>query len=208
MSDKMVIPRTKEEIDKLEFRDIRMRVGIHERTWVKNVVAIGLSAGFIEPLESTGVALICAGIWKLGDPVKTGFFSDIDATIFNTQMKNFFEDSIDFVNMHYWNTQRGGKFWNWVKDTRIISPRQQRFEHDMVADKEKLSVGSQGFVFSGTNWICWLIQMGLPLNKKTNLTLDQITKLISSHAATELNKANTSISHVEYIEILRQRINP
>ena len=32
-----------------------MRVGIHKRLWVKNVVAIGLSAGFIEPLESNGL---------------------------------------------------------------------------------------------------------------------------------------------------------
>ncbi|BCU96413.1 MAG: hypothetical protein CM15mV12_1740 [uncultured marine virus] len=32
-----------------------MRVGIHKRLWVKNVVAIGLSAGFIEPLEANGL---------------------------------------------------------------------------------------------------------------------------------------------------------
>ena len=39
----------------LEFKKIKMRVGIHNRLWVKNVVAIGLSAGFIEPLESNGL---------------------------------------------------------------------------------------------------------------------------------------------------------
>ena len=55
MSDKMVIPRTAEEIKSLKFKEITMRVGIHKRTFVKNVVAIGLSAGFIEPLESNGL---------------------------------------------------------------------------------------------------------------------------------------------------------
>jgi tryptophan halogenase len=39
----------------LEFKNIKMRVGLHKRLWVKNVVAIGLSAGFIEPLESNGL---------------------------------------------------------------------------------------------------------------------------------------------------------
>ena len=39
----------------LEFKKIKMRVGIHNRIWVKNVCAIGLSAGFIEPLESNGI---------------------------------------------------------------------------------------------------------------------------------------------------------
>jgi tryptophan halogenase len=176
--------------------------------WHGNVVSIGLSAGFIEPLESTGVALIITGLEQMIFRLGIDYYTDQDVEIYNHTMIGYFEDCIDFVGMHYSKVDKDSKFWNWVKDTRIISPRQQRFEHDMVADKEKLSVGSQGFVFSGTNWICWLIQMVLPLNKKTNLTLDQITKLISSHAATELNKANTSISHVEYIEILRQRINP
>ncbi len=39
----------------LEFKKIKMKVGIHKRLWVKNVIAIGLSAGFIEPLESNGL---------------------------------------------------------------------------------------------------------------------------------------------------------
>lgn len=42
MSNKMTIPRTKDQVDSLTFKDIQMRVGIHERTFVKNVVAIGL----------------------------------------------------------------------------------------------------------------------------------------------------------------------
>ena len=41
--------------DELEFKKIKMRIGIHERLWEKNVVAIGLSSGFIEPLESNGL---------------------------------------------------------------------------------------------------------------------------------------------------------
>jgi hypothetical protein len=69
-----------------------------------------------------------------------------------------------------------------------------------------VSLGSQGFVFSGTNWVCWLIQMGFPLSRKTNLTNDQLEALISAHARTELNKADTAVPHVEYLEILRKQI--
>ena len=41
--------------DQLDFKKIKMKVGIHKRLWVKNVCAIGLAAGFIEPLESNGL---------------------------------------------------------------------------------------------------------------------------------------------------------
>ena len=47
MSDKVVIPRSREEVDSLVYRDIQMRVGMHKESFYKNVVGIGLAAGFI-----------------------------------------------------------------------------------------------------------------------------------------------------------------
>jgi tryptophan halogenase len=178
----------------------------NKNMWHGNVVSIGLSAGFIEPLESTGVALIITGLEQMVFRLGIDYYTEQDVEIYNHTMIGYFEDCIDFVGMHYSNIDKDSKFWKWVKDTRVISSRQKQFENDMISDKEKLSVGSQGFVFSGTNWICWLIQMGLPLGKKTNLAADQLSQLISSHADTELNKTNDSIPHIEYLEILKQRI--
>ena len=57
VSDEEALKEFKQYLGKedLEFKKIKMRIGIHKRLWVKNVVAIGLSAGFIEPLESNGL---------------------------------------------------------------------------------------------------------------------------------------------------------
>jgi tryptophan halogenase len=62
ITDEQALDEFKEHLRKkgrdpetLEYKKIFMKNGIHERIWVKNVVAIGLSAGFIEPLESTGL---------------------------------------------------------------------------------------------------------------------------------------------------------
>lgn len=177
----------------------------NKNMWHGNVVSIGLSAGFIEPLESTGVALIITGLEQMVFRLGIDYYTEQDIDIYNHTMIGYFEDCIDFVGMHYSKVNKDSKFWKWVKETRIKSSRQQQFENDMIADKEKLSVGSQGFIFSGTNWVCWLIQMGLPLGRKTNLTLEQATNLATSHSDTELNKAKTSIAHTEYLEILKQR---
>jgi hypothetical protein len=54
-SNKMTIPRSSDDVESYTYKNIKMRVGIHKRTWVGNVIAIGLSAGFIEPLESNGL---------------------------------------------------------------------------------------------------------------------------------------------------------
>jgi hypothetical protein len=61
----------------------------------------------------------------------------------------------------------------------------------------------QGYIFSGTNWFCWLIQLGHRVGKQSTLSIDQSMDLIKAHAATELNRHNTAIPHIEYIETLK-----
>lgn len=100
-SDKMTVPDEHRDVDSLEYRDIKMRVGIHERTFVKNVVAIGLSAGFIEPLESSGLYTVHQFLISLCQLIERGKISQWDIDSYN--MINFqqFNAFADFVAMHY-----------------------------------------------------------------------------------------------------------
>ena len=100
-SDKMVVPRTREEVDSLEFKDITMRVGIHKRTFVKNVVAIGLSAGFIEPLESNGLFSVHEFLFKLIDILQRGEINEFDRYMYNTSVRELFDTFSRFVALHY-----------------------------------------------------------------------------------------------------------
>jgi len=101
-SDKMTIPRTREEVDKLEFKDIKMRVGIHKKTFVKNVVAIGLSAGFIEPLESNGLYTVHEFLFKLIDTLsRDETISQFDRDMYNSTTRIMFEGFAKFVALHY-----------------------------------------------------------------------------------------------------------
>jgi flavin-dependent dehydrogenase len=105
----------------LEYKDLKMRVGIHERTWHKNCVAIGLSAGFIEPLESNGLYTVhkflvelCRTLLRCRDGLdKTISVSQYDKTIYNTTTKKLFKEFATFVAMHYALTRRRDtKYWN------------------------------------------------------------------------------------------------
>jgi tryptophan halogenase len=101
MSNKMTIPRTKDQVDSLTFKDISMRIGIHERTWVKNVVAIGLSAGFIEPLESNGLFSVHEFLFKLVATLDREYVTQWDLDVYNTATLEMFNNLAEFVALHY-----------------------------------------------------------------------------------------------------------
>lgn len=101
MSNKMAIPRSKKEVDSLEYKDIKMRIGIHKRVWVKNVVAIGLSAGFIEPLESNGLYTVHEFLLKLVKSLDREVTTQLDIDTFNYAVHELYESFAQFVATHY-----------------------------------------------------------------------------------------------------------
>jgi len=111
-SDKMTVPRTKAEIDDLNFKNIKMRVGIHKKTFVKNVVAIGLSAAFIEPLESNVLFSVHEFLFKLVDILHRDEINQFDRDMYNVSVKNQFDSFAKFVSLHYALSHRDdSKYW-------------------------------------------------------------------------------------------------
>jgi len=87
--------------DELEFKNIKMRVGIHERLWVKNVAAIGLSAGFIEPLESNGLYSVHEFLFRLLRNLKRDIVTQWDRDNYTFMCKRLFRNFAEFVAIHY-----------------------------------------------------------------------------------------------------------
>jgi glycine/D-amino acid oxidase-like deaminating enzyme len=89
-------------------RQLRFETGYREQQWIGNCAAVGLSAGFFEPLESTGISLIEYSLLLLVEMIGT---RDRDAREgasrrFNMLMRERFERIIDFLKLHYCITQR------------------------------------------------------------------------------------------------------
>jgi len=121
MSNKMLIPRNRDEIEELEFKDIKMRVGIHERTFVKNVVAIGLAAGFIEPLESNGLFSVHEFLFKLVDILQRNDVSQFDRDMYNATTQSLFEGFSKFVALHYALSHRDDTdYWRAIKNKHFM----------------------------------------------------------------------------------------
>jgi tryptophan halogenase len=106
---------------------IPFKTGVRRRLWEKNVVAVGLAGGFIEPLESTALHLIYRGVDFL-----LRFFPDRDfdptlAAEYNRRMVADYEEIRDFIVLHYCTTQRDDTpFWRDVRQAPIPESLKER----------------------------------------------------------------------------------
>jgi flavin-dependent dehydrogenase len=125
ISDKEALEEFKQHLgrDDLDFKNIKMRVGIHKRLFVKNVVAIGLSAGFIEPLESNGLFSVHEFLKELIRNLNRDIVTQWDKDNFTFGCKVLFRNFAEFVGLHYALSNRNDtKYWQdnnkktWSKD--------------------------------------------------------------------------------------------
>jgi len=112
-----------------EPRTIRFATGRRKSSWSHNVVALGLSSGFLEPLESTSIHLIQNGIQRLlalfpGKPI-----SPLERDEYNRGMGDLYNDVRDFVIRHYKATQRDDTpFWRYVRDMEVPESLARKME--------------------------------------------------------------------------------
>jgi tryptophan halogenase len=112
-----------------EPRTIRFKTGRRSKTWVRNVVAIGLSSGFIEPLESTSIHLIQTGITRLIDLLPAGEITDATRDDYNERTAFEMERIRDFIILHYHANQREGEpFWDALRTMEVPEPLQHKID--------------------------------------------------------------------------------
>ncbi len=105
-----------EGADNMEARHLKMRVGRSEKHWEKNCLAVGLSQGFIEPLEATALQIVQVTIEQFIEQYERGKYQASYRDFFNDGVNAAFDHIRDYIMVHYLaNNRNDSQYW---KDCR------------------------------------------------------------------------------------------
>jgi 2-polyprenyl-6-methoxyphenol hydroxylase-like FAD-dependent oxidoreductase len=156
-------------------KHLKIRCGKHERVAVKNVVAVGLSAGFIEPLEATGITFTTSIIKALTVSLNN------TGNILNTKASDFINDYFDtsvteilaFVWAHYaFSTRNDTEFWKEVRTIShtILPEKSKNIIENLLTEHPLEYILNYNSMFSIPQWFSMLHAGGVYAGREVELT--------------------------------------
>ncbi|MEO6361253.1 MAG: tryptophan halogenase family protein [Sphingomicrobium sp.] len=159
-------------------RQIRFTAGHRRDFWTGNCIAIGLSAGFLEPLESTSIYLIQEGISRFISLFSTVGTPQIVRDEYNRHMRTEFEQVRDFIILHFSATQRDDSpFWQYCSAMSI--PDSLKYKIELFHEASRIFRYEEE-LFTRPSWVAVMLGQGI-----TPKCLDPIVSNLPHHEVTE-----------------------
>lgn len=144
----------------VQSRHLKMKVGRVDRHWEKNCLAVGLSQGFIEPLEATALHLVQATVEGFIFAIEQSGFDDAGRRAFNASVNARFEGVRDYIVCHYQASLRDDTdYWRANAANTKRSPSLQsmlncwRSGGDMREEVRRQDIAKY---YTDMSWICLL----------------------------------------------------
>jgi tryptophan halogenase len=185
-------------------RPVRFRPGRRLKSWDKNVIAIGLSSGFLEPLESTSIHLIQTAVHRLLAMFPSTGFSQADIDEYNRQARTEYEDVRDFIIAHYKVTRRtGDPFWDHVRTMEVPDSLNERLE--LFRSSGRFFKHNAQELFAEESWVQVLLGQGFEMQADpvTQFVADEeLSGFLSDIAEVIEDVANKMPDHGAFVRSL------
>ena len=178
--------------------------GRRKKAWNKNCIALGLSAGFIEPLESTSIALIETGIEKIKRLFPHADICPYVVDEFNEMTALEYERVRDFIVLHYTlNGRKGEPFWDHCRQAAV--PDSLKEKMDLFYSRGHLKKRPWE-IFQGASWLALYNGLGYS-SRSYDLAVDTFDEQYLTQAFAKMRSAiSASVaacpSHDEFIDSL------
>lgn len=187
-----------------EPRAIRFAAGRREQAWARNCVAIGLSAGFMEPLESTSIHLIQSAVARLLKFLPTGGSDEKSRAAFNRMTEQEWVSIRDFLILHYRQNERVGQtFWDRCRSTAIPQSLADRIA---LYEESGIVISEPGDLFTEEAYTQVLIGQGLKAATCSPLTLgyqrDELAHFLRRLSESYQAKAQSFPTHASYVDAM------
>lgn len=155
----------------VEARHLQFKVGRAAEHWAKNCLAVGLSQGFIEPLEATALDMVQETVVRFIEAYNRGNFTDQYRAEFNQRISTRFDAVRDYIVCHYRiNSRTDTEYWIENGRNEKISPSLRSILSSWVAGKnitDELEKQKLDAYFPNVSWNCLLTGKGLyPLQEQ------------------------------------------
>ena len=184
-----------------EPRLLKFRAGKRRKAWNRNVVAIGLASGFLEPLESTSIHLIQSGITRLLDFLPAGPIADADRDAYNRLTDFEIERIRDFVILHYAANRREGEpMWDALRHMALPEPLANRIA--MFRANGRIA-REHDELFDTPGWIQVMAGQGIVPKRwhplADALSTDELDQFLSTVAGAFARDAARMPGHADYL---------
>jgi tryptophan halogenase len=184
---------------------VKFESGKLKNLWLKNCVPIGLAGSFVEPLESTGLAITQVGLELLTSILDARCYDEAMRDRYNMHLQKFCDDIKQFIIAHYCLTQREDTpFWRAVKyDTKIpddLAARLEVFQKLLPTDSTKGI--EEWWFFKDISWFSVLLGMNFSfdLPQLENSLLETAKSIGNKRLHTAQQYVNNLPSHFEYLK--------
>jgi tryptophan halogenase len=179
---------------------LRFTSGKRRKMWNRNCVALGLAAGFLEPLESTSIHLVQSAAIRLVRLFPDAATDQATVDEFNRQCDFEWERIRDFIVLHYWANQRDGDFWEYCRNMELPATLQRKI--DIWRSNGRI-FREDDELFAEESWIQVFIGQGIMPQSYDPLVAiksdPQIEKYLGNIAATIQRCVDVMPDHAEYV---------